>query len=572
MGPPRKIALIEEIRFQGVERDRFFQELAVIVGLCVAGMLLALNLDTVQLRRVTGLIVVVPVMAGSWLLSRRGRANLARAILVYGFWAGITLAIAPNGGLRAPGAGGYPILIVLAGWLLGRMHLQILTALSFAAAIAFTAAEYWQWLPDYEQAPLPWVLLVFGVMFAIAARSARFVHEGFNANLEFVTKLNDKLTAQRQVYRAMLDAQSDAQIGMLMIEGERVLYANDAVRAMAGYTNEDIEADAAPTLARFVSMVHEDDRELVFRNLQNRLGNKPFDRRFDVRLQPAQGSPRVVEVTAAVIPSEPHPRTLIMLLDVTERKRVENEVKALNADLDARVRHRTAELALSIRDMEAFAYSLAHDLRGPLRSIAGFSQIFEQEYGGSVDAKGRSNLERIRRAAFRMNQLLDDMMSYTKIGGGTLQWETVDLSALARETADWLRRSAPERSVEFHIADNCVARGDAALLRKLLENLIGNAWKYSVNSAPARIEFGWEAGKDGASGNFYVRDNGEGFDMKYAEEVFAPFSRLHPPQQFEGSGIGLASVARIVRRHGGQVWAEGAIGQGAVFHFSLGTN
>ncbi|MCX7139621.1 MAG: ATP-binding protein [Proteobacteria bacterium] len=561
--------MIEEIRFQGIERDRFFQELAVIVGLCVAGMLLALNLDTVELRRVTGLIVVVPVMAGAWLLSRRGRANLARTILVYGFWAGITLAIAPNGGLRAPGAGGYPILILLAGWLLGGMHLQIVTALSFAAAIAFTAAEYWQWLPEYEKAPLPWLLLVFGVMFAIAARSARFVHEGFHASLESVTRLNDKLTAQRQVYRAMLDAQSDAQIGMLMIEGERVFYANDAVRAMVGYSAADIEADATPPVARFISIVHEDDRELVFRNLQNRLGNQPFDRRFDVRVQPVQGSPRVVEVTAAVISAVPLPRTLIMLLDVTERKQVENEVKALNSDLDARVRQRSAELALSNRDMEAFAYSLAHDLRGPLRSIAGFSQVFEQDYGGSVDAKGRSNLERIRRAAFRMNQLLDDMMSYTKIGGWTLQRETVDLSALAHETADSLRRSAPERNVEFHIAGNCVARGDAALLRRLLENLIGNAWKYSVNSVPARIEFGWEAGRDGASGNFYVRDNGEGFDMKYAEDVFAPFNRLHPPQQFEGSGIGLASVARIARRYGGRVWAESAVGQGATFRFTL---
>ncbi len=559
----------EKSLFEAIKTDLFVRELAVLFGVCLACMMVALSFDTIGARRLIGLVILVPVMLAAWLFNRRGSVTLAHAVLIYGFWAGITLAILPNGGLRAPVAAGYSILILVSGWLLGRFHLHLLTALSFVSAIALAAAEFWQLLPHHPEAPLSWILLVYGAMFTVAAISARYVHQGFSASLDYVTKLNEKLKVQRGLYGAFLKAQSDAGIGMLMIEGDRVLYANDAVRNMAGYSAADIEAEAAPTVERFMSLVHEEDRQLVYRNLQSRLEGKPFDPRFDVRLQPVHGSPRVVEVTAEVIPAVPLPRTLIMLLDITERKHAEKEVRALNADLDARVRQRSAELALSNRDMEAFAYSLAHDLRGPLRSIAGFSQIFEQDYGGSVDEKGRLNLERIRRAAFRMNQLLDDMMSYTKIGGGALEWQQVDLSALAREIADWLKRGAPQRCVEFHIMDHCSASGDAALLRKLLENLIGNAWKYSVNSLPARIEFGWEAGKDGAGGNFFVRDNGEGFDMKYAEDLFAPFNRLHPPQQFEGSGIGLASVARIVRRYGGRIWTEAAPGRGATFRFTL---
>ena len=559
-----------ESLFAAIKGDIFLWEVVVLLGVCLALVVLVLWLGAMEAGRLVGLAIVLPTILVSWAVRLRGDIDRAHAILIYGIWAGVTLAVIPNGGMRAPAVAAYPILILVAGWLLGPAHLLALTALSFAAAVALASAEFWQLLPAHSQAPLAWLLLVHCAMFVIAAIAARYVNAGFSQSLGTANRLNEKLAAQRGLYSAMLKAQSDAQIGMLLIEGERVLYANETVRSMAGYSAADIEADAAPAVARFLSLVHEEDRSLVVRNLENRLHGEPFDRRFDVRIQPVQGNPRVVEVTAAVIPQEPLPRTLIMLLDITDRKRAETEVRALNAELDARVRQRTEELALSNRDIEAFAYSLAHDLRGPLRSIAGFSQILEQGYAAGMNEAGKSYLARIRRAAFRMNQLLDDMMSYTKIGGAAVEWEAVDLSGLAREIADWLKRSAPQRAVEFHIMDNCSARGDTALLRKLLENLIGNAWKYSVDASPARIEFGWEADGDGASGNFYVRDNGEGFDMKYAEDVFAPFNRLHPPMQFEGSGIGLASVARIVRRYGGRVWAEAAVGQGATFRFTLG--
>ena len=242
--------------------------------------------------------------------------------------------------------------------------------------------------------------------------------------------------------------------------------------------------------------------------------------------------------------------------------------RQLAARLNAELERRVAELAAANAELEAFSYSVSHDLRGPLRAIDGFSQILLEHHRGQLDERGQHYLARVRAGSQRMSNLIDDLMSLARINRAELQYAPIDLAQIARESVDELRRQDPGRAVEVIIAERAPARGDARLLRAALDNLIGNAWKFTGRAAAARIELGSERSDDGS--RFYVRDNGAGFDMAYKDKLFVPFQRLHAQSEFEGTGIGLATVQRIVARHGGRIWAESAVGQGATFWFTLG--
>lgn len=231
-------------------------------------------------------------------------------------------------------------------------------------------------------------------------------------------------------------------------------------------------------------------------------------------------------------------------------------LKTMNKDLEA-----------ANAELEAFSYSVSHDLRAPLRHIDGFSQILLEDHEQDLGEDGRNYLRRIRAATKRMGDLIDDLLGLSRLTRADMHWENVDLSTLARSVSADLRESDPKRDVEFVIQEGLVASGDARLLRVALENLIGNAWKFTKNQPTPRIEFG-VAQREGVPA-YYVRDNGAGFDMAYAGKLFGAFQRLHSSEEFEGAGIGLATVRRVVRHHGGQVWAEGKVGRGATFYFTL---
>jgi signal transduction histidine kinase len=245
----------------------------------------------------------------------------------------------------------------------------------------------------------------------------------------------------------------------------------------------------------------------------------------------------------------------------------QEELRVINAQLEARVAERTAQLAAANRELEAFSYSVAHDLRAPLRAIDGFSSGLEEDLGPRLDDATRHDVERIRSACRRMDEQIDGLLRLSRLTRAELRRRAVDLSALALGVGETLRQAHPARRVELAVAPGITVDADPGLLRVLLENLLGNAWKYSARVALARIEVGSAARAEGMA--LFVRDNGAGFDMAYADKLFSPFQRLHAAHEFEGTGIGLATVQRIVARHGGRVWAEAEPGKGATFWFTL---
>lgn len=265
------------------------------------------------------------------------------------------------------------------------------------------------------------------------------------------------------------------------------------------------------------------------------------------------------------------------------RKQFEDENRSireqlLQKELEVAVAHSARELAETRaafvgelerknKELEAFSYSVSHDLRAPLRSIDGFSQLLLQDYAAQLDTKARDYLRRVCAAARRMGDLTDDLLSLSRVAGAELTRHSVDLSGIVREILQELKRKDPHRQVEFQVAKSLPAQADSRLMRVALDNLIGNAWKFTAKISGARVEIGAEQKEAGPV--FFIRDNGAGFDMSYAENLFRPFQRLHTEAEFPGTGIGLATVHRIIDRHGGRIWAEGEVGKGATFYFTI---
>lgn len=255
--------------------------------------------------------------------------------------------------------------------------------------------------------------------------------------------------------------------------------------------------------------------------------------------------------------------------DITARKQAEEELRTLYRELDLRVQQRTAELQVANEELEAFSYSVSHDLRSPLNTIAGFGLLLEKMDGANISPKGKHYLSRIRAAATQMGELIEGLLALAQVSRGKLQVTQVNLSALARRVESSFRERDPDRQVEVLIQDDLIVAGDPRLLLAALQNLIGNAWKFTSLVPSACVEFFSEQDSNGST-CFVVRDNGAGFDMQFADKLFDTFQRLHTQTEFSGTGVGLTIVKRVVEKHGGHIWATSKVGEGATFSFTLG--
>jgi len=357
--------------------------------------------------------------------------------------------------------------------------------------------------------------------------------------------------SERKRLEAERDRLFDLSQDLICIAGFDGVFkrVNPAWERVLGYTAEEL------TSVPFVEFLHPDDREPTLAEFEEQRQAGKVVLCFENRYRCKDGSWRWLQWSSR--PDAESGRIYAIARDVTAQKQVQDESR----------RAREAAEAASA-ELEAFSYSVSHDLRSPLRGIDGFSQALLEDYGGALDDQGKDYLRRIRAAAQRMAQLIDDLLRLARISRAELNPEPVDLSALAQSVAEEMREREPARAASFRIADGIETEGDPRLLRVAVENLVGNAWKFTRKKAATRIEFGTL--QHNGQPIYFVRDNGAGFDMAYAGKLFGAFQRLHHTKDFEGSGIGLATVSRIVQRHGGRIWAEAALEQGATFYFTLG--
>jgi len=381
-------------------------------------------------------------------------------------------------------------------------------------------------------------------------------------------KLYERSKTGKEIYRSLIDSSADA-IVIYDLRG-KVIHVSPSFTQMFGWTLNEVKG-------RRVPYVPDSERETSMLLIEQVVRTGVPVSGFETKRYTSDG--RVLELSVMASRYQDHQGNpsgmLVILSDITERKVAEAEIRRLNAELEQRVLQRTAQLQAANEELESFCYSVSHDLRAPLRSIDGFSQVLLEDYSANLDSDGQDSLRRVRAASQRMALLIDDLLRLSRVTRSDMKHDRVDLSELVGSIARDLQESETSRKGEFIITPGLVANGDRRLLKVAIENLMGNAWKFTRNRELAKVEFGVVQGTSSRKDNgsprpvYFVRDNGAGFDMKYSAKLFGPFQRLHRENEFSGSGIGLATVQRIIHRHGGNVWGEGEVDGGATFYFTL---
>lgn len=407
------------------------------------------------------------------------------------------------------------------------------------------------------------LLLVAGLIVSVLFMALTWLIMNMHSRaLAYAGWMTAALRKSERQFRAAIDYSA---VGMALVAPDgRWKEVNQALVELLGYSREELLASDLPSIRHPDDLA--EDVDMVGKMLNREISSYRMEKRY---LRKDGTYVWVLLSVALVWNDDGTPLHFIsQIQDISERRQREAEIWDMNAELERRVLNRTSDLELANEELAAFSYSVSHDLRAPLRSIHGFSQALEEDYGDKLDDDGKDFIKRVCEATGRMERLIDDMLKLSRINRNEMEFSDIDLSASAETIASRLREDDPSRNVSLEIAPGLTAKADQELTGILLENLLGNAWKYSAKQEHARIEFGAMDGDDGET-VFFVRDNGAGFDMSYADKLFKPFQRLHSASDFEGTGIGLATVARIVRRHGGRIWAEASPGEGATFYFTL---
>jgi PAS domain S-box-containing protein len=369
------------------------------------------------------------------------------------------------------------------------------------------------------------------------------------------------IQASEKKFRQLFD---NSPLGQSMTEINGSVSVNNTFCEMLGYTKAELSNK------KWQEMTPVEDIPDTVKHMQVLLDGKKESVRYEKRFIHKNESMVWAEINSFLNrDAQGNPTYFITTINnISERKKSEEKINQLNRELEQRVKDRTTKLEAANQELDAFAYSVSHDLRAPLRSMEGFSEALKIGYPEKLDEQGQHYLTRIQEASLEMGQLIEALLSLSRVTRDELKSESIDLSMVAQEIADEMKKQNPKRKVEIEISKNMAVQGDAHLIKIVMENLVNNAWKFTSMRDQAHIVIGMK--KEAGEKVYFVRDDGVGFDMAYASKLFVPFQRLHAKEKFTGSGIGLATVKRIVTRHGGRIWAEAGVDQGATFYFTIG--
>jgi PAS domain S-box-containing protein len=450
----------------------------------------------------------------------------------------------------------YPISIILSGLLIGRKA-PILFSFAIIACIYFTyVAEQNHWIGEAEFNPTLITDVIFiSIFLALTGFLVYVATNIINNNLAELQALNLRLQQSESNYRLLFEEAPDA----ILITDEHgvIIMVNPGASALFGYTEQELLNKRPQDL-----IAPEDLEKKAVTDLATLRKGSP--QRHERLLLHKDGKKIHAYTSSKALPDG---RFQFMATDITERIKIEQAIRDLNIELEKRVQKRTAELNATNQELETFSYSVSHDLRAPLRAIIGYGQVIFEDYAGNIEEEFRHYLERIIRSARKMNEMIESLLVFSRQTRTGITPKVINLSIIAADIIDELKNSDTERKVDVSIEPDICAIADRDLILRVLHNLLENAWKYTAKIEHPHIEFRTQFIE--GERVYLIRDNGAGFDMQYAENIFLPFQRLHNAGEFPGHGIGLATVQRIIHRHGGRIWAESQPGQGAVFYFTL---